>query len=86
MMPLRAYLLRVYTILGLIAVAITLLLVLFAGDFLHETVGLPWRSVGAFVMLFVVATAVAVLWRRMQRDWARRPDGSDRRKTGKERS
>lgn len=80
------YLLRVCAILGLIAGAITLLVVTFAGDFLHETIGLPWRSIGVFVTLLVVAAVVVRLWREMLRDWAQRPDGSDSRKNDKQRS
>jgi hypothetical protein len=83
---LRGYLLRVYTIVGLAAAAIALVIVMFAGDFLHDTLGLPWRSIGAFVMLVVVVAAIVVLWRGMLRDWARRPDGSDSRKNRKQRS
>ncbi len=80
------YLFRICAILGLIAGVFTLLVVAFAGDFLHETIGLPWRSIGVFVTLFVVAAVVVWLWRGMLRNWAQRPDGSDSRKNDKQRS
>ena len=84
--PLRAYLLRTYTILGLIAAAVALLAVALGRDFLLETLGLPPRSIGVFAMLLVVVVVVVILWRAMLRDWARRPDGSDSRKNDKQRS
>jgi hypothetical protein len=73
-------------IIGLIAFAATLLVVVFAGDFLHESVGLPWRSIGVFVTLLVVLTAIAVVWFRTLRHWSRRPDGSNNRNNGRQRS
>jgi hypothetical protein len=70
----------------MIAYAATLLIVVFAGDFLHEEVGLPWRSIGVFVASSVVLIVIAVLWFRTIRHWSRRPDGSDSRKNGEQRS
>jgi protein-S-isoprenylcysteine O-methyltransferase Ste14 len=78
--------LRAWAILATIAAAVTLLLAAFGGDFLHETLGLRWKSIRVFVMLLVVVVAIVVLWRAMLRDGARRPDGSDSRKNSKQRS
>lgn len=79
-------LLRACAVVGLVALAGTLLVVTFAGDFFHEAMGLPWRSIGVFVTLLVVASIVTVLWRGLLRDWARRPSGSNSRKNGNQRS
>jgi uncharacterized membrane-anchored protein len=70
----------------MIAFAATLLVVVFAGDFLHEEVGLPWRSIGVFVTSSVLLIVIAVLWLQTMRRWSRRPDGSDSRKNDKQRS
>jgi membrane protein implicated in regulation of membrane protease activity len=78
------YLHRVYAVLGLVAIAVTLLVVAFGGDFLIGTLGLPPKAIGAFSLLLVVGTAVVVLWWRMQRNWSRRSEGSHSRKSGKQ--
>jgi len=78
--------LRTRIILGLIAGGVALLAVTLGNEFFVETLGLPPRSIGVFAALLVLVVAVAVLWSAMLHDWARRPDGSDSRKTDKQRS
>jgi hypothetical protein len=77
--------LRAWITIGVVAVALALAIFL-GWDFLHGTMGLPRRSIGYFAALLGLIAVVTILWSATLRDWARRPDRSDSRKNGKQRS
>ena len=77
--------LRLKTVIGVVTAAITLGMVLSYG-FLHDTLGLPWRTIGYGAALLLIAVVAVILWFATLRDWARQPTGSQGRKTNKQRS
>ncbi|MFT3724604.1 MAG: hypothetical protein QM773_13585 [Hyphomonadaceae bacterium] len=77
--------LRLKIIIGVVAVAISVGMVLSYG-FLHETLDLSSRTIGYGAALLLIAVVAVILWFATLRDWARRPAGSRARKTDKQRS
>ena len=77
--------LRLKIITGVVTVAITLGMGLSHG-FLHNTLGLPGRTIGYGAGLLLIAVVAVILWFATLRDWARQPTGSHGRKTNKQRS
>jgi hypothetical protein len=70
---------------GVVAVPIALAVGL-SYSFLHDALGLRPFSIRVMGLLLIFVVVVAILWRGMLREWARRPDGSDSRKNDKQRS
>jgi hypothetical protein len=73
--------LKIVIVLVALAVAAGLIL---STEYLQETLRLPPRTIGYLAALLVAIPVVAILWSAALREWARRPDGSDSRKNGKQ--
>ena len=76
---------RIKIIVGGVVVAISLTMVLSYG-FLHDTLGLPSKTIGFGAACLLIAIVAGILWLTTLRDGSRGPERPNGRKTYKQRS